>query len=275
MDALSALRLQVDWGADEALLDAPADRLAPVAAPVAAPVLADAPPPAAPRPTPMAALAAGPALATAAAAAADSLDALHAAIDAFKACPLRATASRTVRPDGDAAAGVVLLAEAPGPDDDRSGTAFSGPPGQALDRVLASAGLGRAGAGRAGAGQAGPGPGGLLLGFLVPWRPPGGRAANEAEIATCLPFAHRLLALARPRILVLLGAGPLRALAADAGGLRQARGRWIEIAAPGLPVAVKTLPMLAPELWLKNSVNKQNTWSDLISLREAIDGTYN
>ena len=249
MDALSALRLQVEWGADEALGDAPCVRFAPAAAPARPPTL----PPVAPRPA--RALAAVPILAEEAARAAHGLDALQAAIDAFDACPLRATASRTVAPDGNPAAGLVLVGEAPGADDDRSGRAFSGAAGALLDRVLASAGLGREA---------------MLLSFLVPWRPPGGRAPNEAEIAACLPFMHRLLALVRPRRIVLLGAGPLRALTAELGGLRQVRGRWTMAAVPGLAEPVPALPMFAPELWLKTGVNKQAVWTDLLSLRELL-----
>ena len=243
MDDLAALRLQIEWGADEALLDAPLDRFAP-ARPALAPAVA--------RPSLGAsvALASGPAPS-----AATTLAELHQALDGFDACPLRATASTTVAPSGNPAAGLVLVGEAPGPDDDRSGQAFSGPPGQALDRVLASAGLGREA---------------LLLTLLVPWRPPGGRPANEAEIAQCLPFLHQLLALTRPRHLVLMGAGPLRALLPEAGGLRQVRGRWIETVIPGIPAPVPTLPVLAPDQWLKNPAGRQAIWADLLLLRDAL-----
>ena len=255
MDALAALRLQVEWGADEALLETPSDRFAPAVAPATALSRSAAPPPPATAQGPARALAAPSGLAATVAAAADSFAALQAAIDSFDACPLRATASRTVVPDGDPGAGLVLVGEAPGADDDRSGRAFSGAVGAALDRVLGSAGLGRDA---------------MLLSFLVPWRPPGGRAPSESEIATCLPFMHRLLALARPRRVVLLGAGPLRALTGETGGLRQARGRWTHAVVPGLPEPVAALPMLAPELWLKTGMNKQAAWVDALALQEAL-----
>ena len=251
MDDLTALRLQIEWGADEALLDAPVDRLAPALprTPASAPPAFTRPPAAAPRPL----APAGPADAAQRARAAPDLAALHAALDGFDACPLRGMASTTVAPSGNPAGGLVLVAEAPTADDDRAGTAFSGALGQTVDRVLASAGLTREA---------------LLLCHLVPWRPPGGRQPNEAEVAMCLPFLHRLLALAAPRHVVLLGGWPLRALANDAGGIRRARGRWTEVAAPGLP-ALPALPMLPPELWLTSPGNRQATWSDLLALLDA------
>ena len=250
MDDLAALRLQVEWGADEALDDAPIDRFA-LPAPVSR--LADAIP-VARLPTPaLLRPGAGPALpeqAAAAAAAATDLDSLHMALDAFDACALRGTASHTVRPSGNPDGGLLMLGEMPGPEDDRSGQAYSGLPGQIMDRVLRSAGLGRDTA---------------LLGFVVPWRTPGGRPPSEMEVATCLPFARRLLALVRPRVVVLMGGGALKALIPGAGTLRQARGRWTELQVTGAG-AVAVLPMLPADLWLRTAGNRQATWTDLLAL---------
>ena len=252
MDALAALRLQVEWGVDEALDDAPVDRFAPAAAVPAdaalrpsarsrPAILGAAPPPEPPGPAAPADVAV-PAL--------SDLVALHAALDSFQGCALRATASHTVAPSGNPNAGLVFLAEAPAADDDRSGQAFSGALGHVVNRVLSSAGLDR---------------GAALLTFLVPWRPPGGRQVNETEVTQCLPFVQRLLAITRPRRLVLLGGWPLRALAGDAGGIRQARGRWIEVPIPGAQPA-QALPMLPVDTWLKTAATRQNTWADLLML---------
>lgn len=244
MDDLAALRLLVEWGADEALLDAPVDRFGPAAAAIAAPALRA--PPILVRPA--------PAVPGSGALDAPDLAALHAALDAL-GHPLRGTASTTVAPSGNPAAGLVLVGEAPGPEDDRSGQAYSGPAGQVLDRVMGSAGLGRDQA---------------LLTFLVPWRPPGGRPPSEGEIAACLPYLHRLLALVRPRVVVLMGGGPLRVMAGNAGGSRRARGKWTEIVVPGLDRPISALPMLPPDQVLGSAASKQGTWADMLSLVERL-----
>ncbi len=257
VDDRGALRLQVEWGADEALLDAPLDRFSPLPAAGAAAAAIGGPAAwveraaAAPGPLPF-----GPAAgAVSVAGAANDLAGLHAALDGFSACPLRATASRTVAPSGNPAAGLVMVAEAPGPEDDRAGMAFSGAPGERLDRVLRSAGLTRDA---------------LLLTMLVPWRPPGGRPVNEAEVAACLPFLRRLLVLTRPRHLVLLGAGPLRALAGAELSFRKARGRWTDLVVEGLETPVALMPMQPPELWLSSPANRQSTWAELLCLVGAL-----
>jgi len=255
MDSLAALRLQVEWGADEALGEEPRDcfQLAPASVPVSAlgrePLAA---PPARPAPVPAAARG------QAAADAAGTLDELHAALDAFDGCPLRAMATATVRPDGNPAARLVLVAEAPGADDDRAGTAFAGPPGQALDRVLRSIGLDRSA---------------MLLTHLVPWRPPGGRAPTEAEVQSCLPFLLRLLHLVRPDRLVLLGAAPARALTGSSDSIRRLRGRWLEATLPGGPAPISALPMLPWDQWLRTPAAKRDCWADLLALRQSLDTT--
>ena len=252
LDDLAALRLQMEWGADEALLELPVDRLdreGPVAAPV---VAAWARPQRAVVPSyaGVAPVLPGPVLPGVDAA---DLAALHAALDGLDH-PLRATATMTVAPSGNPGSGLIVIAEAPGREDDRAGQAFSGAPGQALDAVLASAGLGRDS---------------LLLTFLVPWRPPGGRDPSPAEIAACLPYLHRLLALTQPRRLVLLGQGPLRALTGGAT-VRQARGRWTEAVVPGLAAPVPALPMIAADQWRKTAANRQHIWLDLLTLRDSL-----
>ena len=169
---------------------------------------------------------------------------------------MRATATNTVRPSGNPAAGLVLVAEAPGAEDDRTGAAFSGPPGQMLDRVLGSIGLDRSA---------------VLLTHLVPWRPPGSRAPNEAEVQTCLPFLHRLLVLTRPRRIVLVGAGPAKALAGATEGVRRVRGRWLPVPVEGEDTPAQALPLPPLDQWMRSAAAKRNLWADLLELRQSID----
>lgn len=242
IDDLIALRLQLDWGADEALGDVPVDRFGALPAAVA--------------PKAPARLGIAPAEPTArlpgrAIVEADTLDALHAELDAFTACPLRATATHTVRPSGAADAPLLLIGDAPGSEDDRSGQAFSGPPGAMLDRVMASVGLDRTR---------------MLLTTLVPWRPPGNRPASESEVLTCLPFVHRLIDLVQPRAIMLLGAGPVAALTGQNGTIRQLRGRWLEVTTQTPQMIYSGLPVLPLAQWLRDGTTKQQLWSDLMLL---------
>jgi len=262
MDSLAALRLQIEWGADEALDNEPRDHFRPTSQPMVRPMLQPSPEPAqfglpqsvpatpTRAPTPVAARS------QAVAAAAATLAELYAALDAFDSCALRATATATVRPDGNAAARLLLVAEAPGADDDRTGIAFAGPAGQTLDRMLRSVELDRTG---------------LLMTHLVPWRPPGGRAPTEAEIQVCLPFLLRLMHLVRPDRLILLGSAPVRALTGNSDSIRRLRGRWLEATLPGFDAPIPALPMLPCDQWLRSPTAKRDSWADLLALRSSLN----
>ena len=247
-DALALLRLHIEWGADEALADAPIDRAAPPPSTRPAPL----PTPPSIRQGTTRAQERAQALADAA----TDLAQLDAALAAFDGCALRATATNLVQPSGNPAAALALIGEAPGPEDDRSASAFSGPLGALLDRMLGSIGLDRTG---------------VLLTTLVPWRPPGNRAPTEAEVQACLPFLLRRLHLMRPRRLVLLGSLAAKALTGSTEGVRQLRGRCRAAAVPGLPAPVPALPMLPLEQVARSPALKQATWSDLLALRRALD----
>jgi uracil-DNA glycosylase family 4 len=260
MDALAALRLQIEWGADEALDDAPVDRFALAARPVVARLptpVAVTPlpvsPPASPPPGPLP----GPALrAREVAARAGSLAELRAAMAAFDGCPLAATATNLVFADGNPDAGLMLVGEGPGAEEDRAGKPFVGPSGRLLDRMLASIGLDRTR---------------YLITNVIPWRPPGNRNPTDNEVLTCLPFLLRHIALARPRRLVLLGALATRAVTGSNAGIRRLRGRWIDVTIPGLPAPVPALPMLHPAYLLRTPGAKREAWADMVQLRLGLD----
>ena len=256
MDARAALRLQIEWGADEALDEAPVDRFAHADRPPrSARAEAPAPPPS-PLPLPAGSAPGVVLRAQEVAAAARTLAELRDALAGFDGCPLAATATNLVFADGNPDSGLMLVGEGPGAEEDRVGKPFVGPSGQLLDRMLASIGLDRTR---------------FLITNLIPWRPPGNRNPTDNEVMTCLPFLLRHIALVRPRRLVLLGGLATRAVTASTVGIRRMRGRWIEVAIPGLSAPVPSLPMLHPAYLLRTAGAKREAWADLILLRRTLD----
>jgi uracil-DNA glycosylase family 4 len=262
--ALALLRWYVEMGADEAIGVEPEDRLAPPPPGIPAPAI-PAPPirVQSPRPVPAApptalteALGEAAQSARRLASGADSLAALAALVAGFDGCPLKRTATNTVFIDGNPAAPVMIIGEAPGADEDRIGRPFVGRAGQLLDRMLAAIGLDR---------------GGVLITNVIYWRPPGNRTPTAAEIASCLPFVFRLIGLAQPKVLVLSGGTAAGALLAQSQGITRLRGRWFDLAVPGLDQPVPTLPMFHPSFLLRTPERKREAWRDLLSLRARLD----
>ncbi len=266
MDAELAARLlewQVEMGADEAVLDAPLDRLSPPPGTTApsAPAERTSPPAAAVSaqpPTPPAAERASPAVAEQARRAAEcaTLEEIRAALDAMKDFPLRRTATHTVHTDGHPHARVMLIGEAPGRDEDRLGRPFVGRSGQLLDRMLAAIGLDR--------GSEDPEKA-VLISNVIFWRPPGNRKPTEAEAAHCLPWLIRTIELVRPEVIVCLGATPAQRLTGRTQGILKLRGNWLEYELGERRIPL--LPTLHPAYLLRQPVQKRLAWRDFLSLK--------
>jgi len=261
--ALALLRWYVEMGADEAIGAEAADRLAPPETsiqspkiPVTGPRQPSRPVPAAPPSALTESLGEAAQSARRLAAGADSVEALASLVAGFDGCPLKRTATNTVFTDGNPTAPVLIIGEAPGADEDRIGRPFVGRAGQLLDRMLAAIALDRSG---------------VLITNVVYWRPPGNRTPTAAEIASCLPFAFRLIALVRPKILVLSGGTAAGALLPQGQGITRLRGRWFDLAVLGLDQRVPTLPMFHPSFLLRTPTRKREAWRDLLSLRSRLD----
>ena len=249
LDAATALAL-LDWqremGVDEAMLDAPVDRYAEAPAALA---IADAPA----APPPPAASPEGEGLAAhagAVAGGAGTLDALARLQGDFEGLDIRKGARNFVFADGNPAARVMVIGEAPGEEEDRQGRPFVGRAGQLLDQMFAAIGLSRT---APDAQQA------LYITNVLPWRPPGNRRPEPAEIEAMLPFLARHVALADPQVVVLMGNTPCQAALGRQGILRL-RGQWTT--AFGRPA----LPMTHPAYLLRNPIAKRQAWADLLSL---------
>lgn len=258
--ALALLQWQAELGADEPCLDDPVDRYdLPDRSPAVAPLpgaprtsTPDAPPPPRPRIQPEEDQAA---IAARLAAAAGNLADLATAQERFEGIELRKGARNFCFADGNPAARVMVIGEAPGEEEDLQGRPFVGRAGQLLDRMFAAIHLARdaVDAERA-----------LYITNVLPWRPPGNRRPEQHEIDAMLPFLARHVELVQPELLVLMGNTPCMA-ALKQQGILKLRGHWTT--AFGLPA----LPMTHPSYLLRTPAAKREAWADLLSLSARLD----
>jgi len=260
--ALALLKLQIGFGADEAIGEAPVNRLIPRSAP-AQRTSAPQPPQTRANVRTFAPVSSGPDAALHSAreiaAACETLDELRIAIDAFTACPLRATANTTVFADGTRGSAIMLIGEAPGRDEDLQGLPFVGRSGQLLDLMLESVGFARRGSANT-----------VYITNVLPWRPPGNRAPTTQEAAMCLPFLERHIALAAPKLLVLLGGAASKFVLGVEDGIMRLRGKWraYETQDGGPPIPV--LPTLHPAYLLRQPAEKAKAWRDLLQIKKRL-----
>ncbi|WP_306251281.1 uracil-DNA glycosylase [Parvularcula sp. IMCC14364] len=189
----------------------------------------------------------------------ESLAALRSAIQGFDGCPLKPGARNTVIDDGIEGAPLMVLGEAPGRDEDRIGKPFVGRAGQLLDRMLAAIGHSRFEDEMEAA----------YISNSIFWRPPGNRTPTRAEVAICLPFVLRLIELAQPKVLILVGNTPTQALFDSVPGITRARGLWRAHETSAGQV-IPALPMFHPAFLLRQPLQKRLAWADLIEVRKKL-----
>ncbi|MDP5370306.1 MAG: uracil-DNA glycosylase, partial [Pseudomonadota bacterium] len=181
----------------------------------------------------------------------ETLEQLRYAMENATGCDLIKAATHTVFADGNPAADVMLIGEAPGADEDRLGQPFVGQSGQLLDTILATIGIDRSS---------------IYISNIIPWRPPGNRPPTVAEVAYCLPFIQRHIELVQPKILILLGGVAVKTLLNRGDGILKLRGQILEYTTKS-GATIAAMPTLHPSYIMRSPSQKALVWKDMLTLK--------
>lgn len=163
-------------------------------------------------------------------------------IGACTRCPLCAGRNSVVFGTGDPKARLMFVGEGPGADEDTLGVPFVGRAGQLLTKMIEAMGLKREA---------------VYIANIVKCRPPDNRNPAPEEIATCLPFLKKQIALVNPAVMVCLGKVAVQALLLSEVPISKLRGQWL--AFNGIPV----MPTFHPAYLLRSPLMKKFCWQDL------------
>lgn len=177
---------------------------------------------------------------------------LKTAVRDCTACKLRAGCTQTVFGVGDEKADWLFVGEGPGADEDAQGEPFVGQAGKLLDNMLLAIKLKR--------GK------NVYIGNIVKCRPPGNRTPEADEIAACLPYLQRQIALIQPKIIVALGKTAANALLESDVTLSSLRGRLHDYR--GIPLIIT----YHPAYLLRTPADKAKAWQDLCLAEKTLEG---
>ena len=165
-------------------------------------------------------------------------------------CTIGSTRLNAVPGDGNPAARLVFVGEAPGADEDEQGLPFVGRAGQLLEKMIIAMGLTRAE---------------VFICNTLKCRPPENRDPKPDEIANCMPYLKKQLEAIRPEVIVALGAHAARTLLDTDKAIGQMRGEFHEYRfSDDLPPA-KLMPTYHPSYLLRNYSDdtRRRVWEDL------------
>jgi DNA polymerase len=171
-------------------------------------------------------------------------------VKACTRCSLYATATNPVPGEGNPAAELVCVGEAPGANEDATGRPFVGQSGELLTKILAAISLRRED---------------VFICNVLKHRPPGNRNPLPEEVVACSPYLVQQLELIRPKAIVAFGTFAAQTLLntkLPIGKLRGSVHRY-----HGVPLIVT----YHPAALLRNPAWKRPTWEDVQLARRILD----
>lgn len=180
----------------------------------------------------------------------ESLDAIAERIRATHCCGLCEHRKHAVPGEGSPQAKLVFVGEGPGATEDATGRPFVGQAGKLLDDIIEAIGLKR---------------GDVYITNVMKCRPPQNRKPLPDEIAACMPYLRRQLALLKPKVIVALGGTAGETLLDVRKSLGELRGKVHSYG--GIPLIVT----YHPAALLRNPNWKKPTWDDVRIARQLLD----
>jgi uracil-DNA glycosylase family 4 len=180
----------------------------------------------------------------------EGFDELRALALACRSCGLCEGRSQVVFGEGNPNADVLVVGEAPGAEEDRTGRPFVGRAGKLLDLLLASIGLSREA---------------VYICNVLKCRPPGNRNPQPEEIEACSPLLRRQVELVAPRAVLAVGTFAAQTLLGSSVPIGRLRGQAHDF--QGVPL----VPTYHPAALLRNPSWIRPVWEDLQRLRVLVD----
>jgi DNA polymerase len=177
------------------------------------------------------------------------LDAVAAEIAGCTKCGLCESRTKTVPGQGSLRPEILFVGEGPGADEDRQGLAFVGRAGQLLTKMIEAMGFRRDE---------------VFIANVVKCRPPGNRTPLPDEMATCLPYLARQIAVLQPKVIVAMGATAVKGLLNTTSGITNMRGNWKTFE------GIDVMPTFHPAYLLRDPSKKREAWADLQSVLERL-----
>jgi len=179
-----------------------------------------------------------------------SLDSLRAESAVCQKCPLHKGRIQSVFGDGDPAARVMLIGEAPGAEENQTGHPFVGAAGKLLDNILTAMHLSREE---------------IYIANIVKCRPPGNRDPEPEEREACLPYLQQQIAIIQPKAILLMGLVASQTMLNCKNTLTQMRG------GPHYIGAIPAFVTYHPAAMLRNPHWKVPAWEDLQKFMAFLD----
>ena len=184
----------------------------------------------------------------------DQLNTLKKQINSIENCNLKNNSQNIVLGDGNINSPIMLIGEAPGIEEDKSGSPFKGEIGELLNKMLLAIKIKRKN---------------IYYSYAINFRPPEDRKPTSIEIKRYSVFLKEHISIINPKIVILMGSSAMEAVTGINTKISSERGKWKEVILKN-----KTYPIMItfnPSYLIRFPENKKYSWVDLKEIKKKID----
>ena len=174
-------------------------------------------------------------------------------INSIQNCNLKNNSKNLILGDGDINSPIMIIGEAPGSEEEKSGKTFQGESGALLEKMLIAINLNKKQ---------------LYSSYAINFRPPEDRKPTIQEIKRYSIFLKEHISIIDPKIVILFGSTAMESVTATNERISNERGKWKEII-----LRNKTYPLMitfSPSYLIRFPDNKKFSWQDLKKISQKM-----
>tara|TARA_B100001769_G_scaffold268230_1_gene256463 strand:+ start:615 stop:1334 length:720 start_codon:yes stop_codon:yes gene_type:complete len=183
----------------------------------------------------------------------DKLSDLKKQINSIENCNLKNNSKKLILGDGDINSPIMLIGEAPGLDEDKTGLPFEGEVGKLLEKMLLAINIKKEK---------------IYSTYSINFRLPENRKPTTKEIKRYSIFLKEHISIISPEIIILMGSTAMEAVTGLNSRISGERGEWKEIILKN-----KTFPIMitfSPSYLIRFPETKKYSWEDLKKIKKKI-----
>jgi len=174
-------------------------------------------------------------------------------LNSIENCKLKENSKNIVLGEGNLNSSIMLISEAPGLEEEKSGFPFEGEVGELLNKMLLAIDIKRQN---------------IYTSYAINFRPPEDRKPTSAEIKKYSIFLKEHISIVDPKIIVLMGSSAMEAVTGITEKISSVRGKWKEIILKNKTYSI--MITFNPSYLLRFPENKKYSWEDLKKIRDKI-----
>ena len=183
----------------------------------------------------------------------EELNKLKKLINSIENCNLKKHSKNLILGDGNINSPIMIIGEAPGPEDEKNGKTFQGEVGLLLNKMLNAINISKEG---------------IYSTYAINYRTPEDRKPTSQEIKKYSIFLKDHISIIDPKIIILFGSSAMESVTTLSSKISNERGKWKEIILKN-----KTYPIMItfnPSYLIRFPENKKYSWEDLKKIKKKI-----